>query len=196
MKSKKDEDKPLEPMDHSYDGIQEYDHPLPRWWLTTFYMAIIFAAGYYAYFSLGPGESVYATFLREHRKMELVRRTQESQRILSTHAEILAAVKSPERSKQGKKIFNQRCLPCHGANGQGIIGPNLVDDYWIHGGQLTEIAMTLRNGVLEKGMPAWGPILSEVELQDLISFIRSLRGTKPEGLKPPQGVLVEIKDET
>ena len=80
-------------------------------------------------------------------------------------------------------------VACHGDKGQGGIGPNLTDDYWLHGGKLAQIAATITNGVSDKGMPPWGPMLSGEQIKSLAVFVKSLHGTNPPGAKAPQGEL-------
>ena len=90
---------------------------------------------------------------------------------------------------EGKKLFVASCSPCHGAEGQGVVGPNLTDDYWLHKGGLKDVFKTIKYGVQEKGMKAWKEDFSPVQIAELASYIKSLHGSKPAGAKDPQGEL-------
>jgi cytochrome c oxidase cbb3-type subunit 3 len=90
---------------------------------------------------------------------------------------------------EGKKLYGASCSPCHGADGQGVVGPNLTDDYWLHKGGIKDVFKTIKYGVQEKGMKAWKDDFSPVQLAEISSYIKSLQGTKPAGAKEPQGDL-------
>ena len=83
-------------------------------------------------------------------------------------------------------------MPCHGDKGQGIIGPNLTDDYWIHGdGSMTAILKVMNEGVLDKGMPSWKGQIPPDLMQNVAVYVYSIHGTNPAGAKPPQGEMIE-----
>jgi cytochrome c oxidase cbb3-type subunit 3 len=88
----------------------------------------------------------------------------------------------------GKEMFGVRCMPCHGPEGQGIIGPNLTDDYWLHGRTLADIRRTIHDGVPDKGMIPWKDQLKPAEIDTLTAYVGALAGTNPPNPKPPQGV--------
>jgi cytochrome c oxidase cbb3-type subunit 3 len=110
---------------------------------------------------------------------------------VASEDELRAFMKDSARIKAGREVFQGKCVSCHGAQGQGGIGPNLTDDYWIHGGKMTDIVKVVSEGVLDKGMPPWGAILKQDELYSVVIFVKSLRGTNPPGAKAPQGDLVK-----
>ena len=173
-------------LDHDYDGIHELNHPLPRWWLMTFYITIIFAACYVGYYMVGPGPG-----LRDELKASLAdiyaKRPKEEVIVIDEKA-IDPKVSNVDHAALGLKIFSTRCTPCHGSVGQGGIGPNLTDDFWIHGdGGANAIAKVVHEGVIEKGMPAWSEVLQPDEVKDVVIYVRSLRGTTPPSPKAPQG---------
>ena len=180
--------------DHNYDGIEELDNSLPNWWLGILYGTIVFAAVYLVYYEIGDGPSLKKEYDQEHARLEYQAFESGQGKKEISEADLKAILKNPERIKQGEAVFTSKCFSCHGAHGQGGIGPNLTDDYWIHGGKLTEIARTISNGVADKGMPPWGPLLKEDEIQSLVAFIRSIRGSHPAQAKAPQGDLVKIED--
>jgi cytochrome c oxidase cbb3-type subunit 3 len=87
----------------------------------------------------------------------------------------------------GKQIFQKSCFMCHGSNGEGSVGPNLTDDFWLHGGSINDVFKTIKYGVTEKGMQAWEKTYSPAQIKNLASYIKSLRGTNPANAKAPQG---------
>jgi cytochrome c oxidase cbb3-type subunit III len=177
-----------EPSEHEYDGIREQNNPLPGWWFASFYLTVLFSAGYVAYYWLGPGDSIQEEFERARKETELASLKAAPPTAL-TEGDLLPFLRDPQKLKAGSRIFAVRCVSCHGSAGQGGIGPNLTDRYWLHGGSLTQVAATITNGVSERGMPAWGPVLEPAELKAVVVFVRSLRGTHPPNPKPPEGTL-------
>lgn len=179
---------------HNYDGIEELDHVLPRWWLWLFYITMVFAAWYAGYYLLGSGPSSRQELTAAMKELDALKPTQVPETGNSAEA-LLAAFKDPTKINHGKEIFAAKCVACHGANGQGVIGPNLTDDFWIHGkGTLKDIASVIATGVPDKGMPPWGPLLTAEEQRDVGGFVHSIHGTNPAGAKPPQGEKQDFKD--
>jgi len=175
-------------LDHNYDGIQELDYPLPRWWLMTFYATIVFAVGYAGYYMLGPGPSPRQEM--ESQLAAIYAKRPKEQPVVVDEKALTQQASNVDHVKLGAKVFTSRCTPCHGPNGGGGIGPNLTDDFWIHGtGSAGDIAKVVHDGVTEKGMPAWGDVLQPDELKDVAVYVRSLRGTTPPNAKAPQGTL-------
>ncbi len=177
-------------LDHEYDGIREYDNPLPGWWVWLFVVTIVFSAGYYAYYQVGPGPTIIAQY--EHEMHEAAERqaTQVAGAGDVTDAALIALQKDQAAMEHAREIFRGRCAPCHGHDGQGVIGPNLTDEYWLHGGRPTEILHTITEGVPDKGMLAWKASLQPGELRAMAAFVASLKGTNPPNPKPPQGTKV------
>lgn len=181
-------------LDHSYDGIRELDHVLPRWWLGLLYATILFAAWYTGYYMSGTGPTPQQELAMELKKIAALHPAPVSP-LESGDAALLAAIGSHENIEAGAVVFNGKCVACHGDHAQGGIGPNLTDDYWIHGeGRPQDIASTVTTGVAEKGMPPWGPVLSPDELRNVVAFILSSHGTNPAGAKAPQGEKHEMKN--
>ncbi len=172
-------------MDHHYDGIQEYDNPLPAWWLITFFGTIIFSFLYWIHYEFGGGP----TLAQELKSDLAVIQTLNPNAGNADKEETLAALLSSEDAKaKGKEVYAAKCAVCHGPEQQGLIGPNLVDEYWIHGkGKLADIAGVVRKGVLDKGMPNWDNQLKDDEIQSVTVFIYAGRGSKPANPKAPQG---------
>ena len=172
-------------LDHAYDGIQEYDNPLPRWWVCIFYATIIFAAAYYFDFTgriRGPGRiKEYEQQMADAAKRWPVPTGGVDESVLATLA------KDPQALALGKTTFATNCVACHRADAGGLIGPNLTDEYWIHGGTLAAIYKTVDGGVLEKGMPNWGKLLKPEQVKAVVVYVASLKGTNPPNPKAPQG---------
>lgn len=170
---------------HEYDGIQELDNPLPRWWLYGFYLTIVFGVFYVIYYQFGPGTSLVDAYNERVASLQAAR-AEKAKGGVDANA-LLAAVANHEEAEKGKTLFAERCAACHGDAGQGVIGPNLTDAYWIHGGKPDQILHTVRTGVADKGMPAWGESMSDPELVQVVSYIVSIKGTNPPNAKEPQG---------
>jgi cytochrome c oxidase cbb3-type subunit III len=181
-------------LDHDYDGIQELDHPLPRWWLGILYSSIIFAAWYTGYYMSGRGPTPQQELAVALAKIEAMKPAASSSGG-NDAAALLAATKDPAKVKHGSEVFIAKCFACHGDKGQGVVGPNLTDDYWIHGqGTIVEIAEVVTQGIADKGMPPWGPLLTPDEIRDVVAFVRTLHGTNPANPKAPQGEKQEFKE--
>jgi len=182
----KDNDRLLE---HAYDGIQEYDNPLPTWWKLIFYATILVVPLYLwdpLGIGVGPGrETVYkqemADFSAAH--------PANAGPVLGD-AQFLAMSKDPAKVAAGKAVFTTTCAPCHRADAGGLIGPNLTDDFWIHGGQPKDILTTIVNGVPDKGMLTWGPILGPEKCAEVAAYVYTLHGKHPATPKEPQGTKV------
>src|SRR5512145_568970 len=146
-------------LDHNYDGIQEYDNPMPRWWVIIFWVTIIFAVLYWFNVpGIGPGAGRIAAYEADMTRARAVQAA--SQGAGAPSAEQLATLRSDQNAvAAGKQVFTQNCAACHRADGGGLIGPNLTDDAWIHGSSLLDVHKTITEGVLAKGMPAWGRVL-------------------------------------
>lgn len=178
-------------LDHDYDGIRELDNPLPGWWLATFYGAIVFAVLYVYAFHVNSNKTSRDNLNQDLAEVKAAQKASGGGADGPQEEKLLAMIGSVEAQNKGKGIFQEKCLSCHGPAGQGGIGPNLTDDYWLHGdGKPMAIATTVFNGVAEKGMPPWKALLPEEDIYAVVSFVRTLHGTHPENPKAPQGNLV------
>jgi len=182
-----DERKPEERiLDHEYDGIREYDNPLPRWWTLIFWATFLFSIGYVVFYLSGRGQSVAAQYVAELGEA----REQEAKRALGekpTEEGLSKLASNAAMMSDAKILFVERCAQCHGENAQGTIGPNLTDSYWIHGkGSLLDVYQVVSDGVPQKGMPAWSRQLSPIEVAKLVAFVGSIKNTHVPG-KPPEG---------
>lgn len=176
---------------HDYDGIQELNNPLPRWWLATFYATIVFSLVYWGYFELFGGPSHDE---RLAAAMEKIRAKQQAAVVTYDDSEIDldALLADSEAMATGKDQYSAVCATCHGQAGEGLIGPNLTDRYWIHGdGGLEHILESIRVGYPDKGMPPWGNVIPADKHADVAAYVISLQGTDPPNAKEPQGELVE-----
>jgi cytochrome c oxidase cbb3-type subunit 3 len=175
-------------LEHNYDGIQEYDNPLPLWWLCTFIGTVIFAFIYYIHYEVAGGPTLQDELKVSMEEIAVIAAGNHFDRKLESEVELIEKMKSPENLISGKGVFEGKCVACHGEKGQGIIGPNLTDHFWIHGkGQRTDIIAVIRNGVNDKGMPAWQTMLKADEIISVAAYVYSLRGTNPTQAKAPQG---------
>lgn len=176
-------------MEHEYDGIQEYDNPMPRWWLLTFYATIIFSVIYY--FNVGPVGNGKGRIADYEADMAAFAAAHPAPTGGPSVDRLLAMTKDAKEVEEGKEVFTKNCVSCHRADGGGLIGPNLADDYWIHGAAVDSIYTTVTTGVLAKGMPPWGKMLKPEDLERVVAYVVTLRGSNPANPKAPQGVLVQ-----
>ncbi len=177
---------------HEYDGIRELDNRLPNWWVTSMYAAIVFALGYWLYFhTFELGDTQQERLALEVSRAQAAAEKREEARVARegalTDESLLALVSDAAAVGRGKEVFAQNCLACHGAGGEGTVGPNLTDRYWIHGSKPTDIHGVIADGRLEKGMPSWKPVLGASRVRDVAAFVLSLKNTHVPG-KAPQGV--------
>lgn len=179
-------------LDHNYDGIQELDNPLPNWWLATFYGAIIFSVFYVGFYHFGPGLSLDEELAQDLAQVEAQEIAARKSAPQLSESDLAAVYADPGKRAQGKKIYAEKCLACHGASGEGQIGPNLTDAYWIHGnGKLASLVTVVSEGFPDKGMPPWEALLKTEEILAVAAHVKSLQGTKPAKPKEPQGELVK-----
>lgn len=175
---------------HELDGIEEYDNPMPGWLMAIWWGSLIFAAVYLGFYALSFGEG----------SMEAEYRAGTQQAVASvdayfaanplvppSSADLLAGATNPAVLEMGRARFTRTCAPCHGERAQGLIGPNLTDDRWIHGGTVQQIFQTVAKGWPAKGMPPWGRALKPEELAALVSYVRSIQGSNPPNARPPEG---------
>lgn len=173
-------------LEHEYDGIQEYDNPMPRWWLMTFAGTVIFCIVYL--FNVGPVgngkgriadyEASMAAFAAQHPAPTGGGLSSEQLVALSKDAAAVSA---------GAQVFSSYCSSCHRADAGGMIGPNLTDNYWLHGATAENIHHVVTDGVLDKGMPPWEKVLKPDQVDHLVAYILTLQGSNPANPKPPQG---------
>ncbi|SET83103.1 cbb3-type cytochrome c oxidase N-terminal domain-containing protein [Hymenobacter actinosclerus] len=172
-------------MGHDYDGITEFDNDLPPWWKYGFYFTIVFAIGYMVFYHVTyTGDLQLAEYETEMQQAALlVSADDDDPNKLTTYTALTAG---PDL-EAGKALFITNCAACHGTEGEGKVGPNLTDDYWLHGGDVNHVYKTIKFGVTSKGMVAWKGKLSGKQILQVASYIESLHGTNPPNAKEPQG---------
>ena len=177
---------------HEYDGIRELDNHLPPWWKGILYGSMIWAVIYMIVYhflgSLPLSGAEYENSLAV--AAEQVRAYRASQPVATIDENTLAYTNDAVILSNGQKVFiSNNCQSCHRQDGGGnAVGPNLTDTYWIHGGSIKNIFQTIKNGVVEKGMPAWGKVMSPTDVRDVAFYVMSLQGSNPKDAKAPQGV--------
>ncbi|MFZ1280666.1 MAG: cbb3-type cytochrome c oxidase N-terminal domain-containing protein, partial [Ignavibacteriaceae bacterium] len=183
-------------LNHDYDGIKELDSQIPPWFLWLFYITIFFSIVYmldYHVFNSSPLQD-------EEYQLQVKQAEVERAALMNSGAmlneETVALLTDQAAIDNGKQIFATNCVACHAADGGGLVGPNLTDDYWIHGGGVKNIFKTIKYGVTAKGMIAWQTQLNPKQMQDVASFIITLHGTTPVTPKQPEGTVWKESDST
>jgi cytochrome c oxidase cbb3-type subunit 3 len=174
---------------HDYDGIQELDNPIPAWFMYLFYGTIIFGIGYLLnYHVFHTGQLQYEEYQTEMVQADVAKKLYLSKAANLVDETTVKQVKDPATIAAGQAVFNQNCVACHRADASGNVGPNLTDDYWLHGNKINDLFKTVKYGVLAKGMPTWEKVLSPIQISDVVNYVKSLHGTNPANPKAPQGV--------
>jgi cytochrome c oxidase cbb3-type subunit 3 len=172
---------------HVYDGIEEADNSMPRWWLAVLFGTIGFAAAYwFGYEVYGLKPTPAAEFAARKVEIERAQLAAAANTPDMSEDALAALAKNPQAVAQGASVFKQNCAACHGDKGEGKIGPNLTDGFWLHGGATLAVHKTIRDGVPAKGMPPWGPVLGPDGVQRVAAFVLSIRNTRVPG-REPQG---------
>ena len=172
-------------LDHEYDGIHELDNKLPRWWVWLFNLTIIFSVVYMAYYHvLGKGRSMTELYQEDMKVGDQLKAKAVAE--FEGSMASLTPSKDPAILAEGKDTFMKLCAPCHRPDGGGLVGPNLCDDYWIHGSNFVDNLKTIWNGVPAKGMVTWKGTLKPFTIYAAGSYIYTLRGTNPKNPKPPE----------
>ena len=175
---------------HDYDGIRELDNRLPPWWVYTFYLTIGIGVVYlYIYHMSDIGKSQHEEYLVEMEMAEEQKWEYLAKQANSIDEKNVVALMDEKSLADGSLMFKTSCAACHGQLGEGGVGPNLTDPYWIHGGSIQDVFKTIKYGVPEKGMIAWKSQMQPAAMQKLASFILTLSGTNPPNQKEAQGEL-------
>lgn len=181
-------------LDHNYDGIKELDNNLPPWWKYGFYFTIVWAVIYMFYYHVSGGPSSideYNTAMEEARIQQEAYARANANKVDENNVTLADAMGIAD----GRSVYDANCAACHGKIGEGGVGPNLTDAYWIHGGSLSEVFKSIKYGWPAKGMKAWQTDLSAVQMKNVTSFIHSLQGSNPPNAKAPEGDLYTEKTE-
>jgi len=177
-------------LQHDYDGIRELDNSLPPWWVALFYITIALSPIYIWYNHY----SDYAKSQNEIYEIEVANAGKAVKAYLATQSDLVDentvfTLSEANEIALGKTMFEVNCAACHGFQGEGTVGPNLTDPYWLHGGGIKEVFSTIKYGVPEKGMIAWKSQLRASDMQKIASYILTLQGTNPPNAKDAQGDL-------
>jgi cytochrome c oxidase cbb3-type subunit 3 len=170
-------------LDHDYDGIQELDNKLPRWWVWLFNLSIVFAVFYLIYFHVAKKGMLMADEYRHEASIgDVIKSNAVAQFELKMGS--LQPSTDPQMLAEGQETFKTLCAPCHRSDAGGLVGPNLCDDYWIHGSNFVDNLKIIWNGVPPKGMVTWRGVLKPNTIHAVGSYIYTLRGTNPKNPKP------------
>lgn len=175
---------------HDYDGIRELDNRLPPWWLYGFYCSILFACVYMWRYHvshsapLSAEEYTIAVQKAELQKTAYLKKAanlvdESTVKVLTGEGDLAA----------GRKVFETTCFACHGKAGEGGVGPNLTDEYWLHGGSIQDVFKSIKYGWADKGMKSWKDDFSPSQIAQIASYVLSMQGTHPANAKPPQGTV-------
>lgn len=180
-----DPEKNVPVLEHDADGIQELDNLLPSWWVWLFWLCNVFAIAYLLYFHVFKlGDLQAASYVKEAKAGEQIKAAALAS--FESNLDSLQPSKDPAMLSKGLQVFTTYCAPCHRPDGGGLVGPNLCDDYWIHGSKYQDALKIIINGVPEKGMLTWRGVLKPDEIQAVASHIYTLRGSSPPNPKPPE----------
>jgi cytochrome c oxidase cbb3-type subunit III len=177
------------PDDEDYDGIKELDNRIPPWFNYLFGATVVFGIVYFLNYHVWQSSPLpLAEYTEEVNAADLSRRVRMVAEGTINEDE-LAPLTDETSLKAGQERFLKNCITCHGSHAEGIVGPNLTDQYWIHGGGIKNVFSTIKNGVPEKGMISWKLVFTPKEIQQLASYVLSLQGSNPPNGKKPEGTL-------
>jgi len=175
--------------EHEFDGIRELDNKLPAWWVWMFYLSIAFGVVYFTYYEiLQIGDSSHEEFVKEMAEGERQKEAYLASVANKVNEETVEMLTDAGQLAEGQKIFSENCVACHTETGGGnAVGPNLTDEYWIHGGGIKNVFVTVKNGIPSTAMVAWKDLMSPLDIHKVSSYVLSLQGTNPPGAKEAQG---------
>jgi cytochrome c oxidase cbb3-type subunit 3 len=169
-------------IEHDYDGIKELDNPPPPWLMNLFYITVAFAIAYAAYYHwFKQGDLQAVEYQKEVAAVEAKKNPGKT-----VEAKLMVLFTDEASLKAGAEVFSKNCTSCHGKQGEGMIGPNLCDDYWITGNTFESITNTIRNGT-PNGMTAFTALPDEQTAQVASFILKKLQGSNPPNAKASQG---------
>jgi cytochrome c oxidase cbb3-type subunit 3 len=178
-------------LDHDYDGIKELDNDLPPWWKYGFYLTIVVAVIYMYYYHIGGnGPSSLQEYTAEVARGEEQKAAYLAQSANNVDENTVVMLDGPALAS-GATAYQTACAACHAKDGGGGVGPNLTDNYWLHGGSLQDVFKSIKYGWPDKGMKSWKDDFSPKQIAELSSYVKSLAGTQPAAPKAAQGELYE-----
>jgi cytochrome c oxidase cbb3-type subunit 3 len=181
--------------DHIYDGIQELDNNLPPWWKYMFYATIVFAGVYIYFYHFNENGKLQAQEYEQEMNVAEKEKIEYMKLAANSIDETNVKVADAKGIENGKSLFLSNCAACHGRAGEGGVGPNLTDEYWLHGGGIKNVFKSVKYGIPQNGMISWKSQLSPKNIQEVASYILSIKGTNPANGKAPQGDKYEEKEE-
>ncbi|MDR3679958.1 MAG: cbb3-type cytochrome c oxidase N-terminal domain-containing protein [Flavipsychrobacter sp.] len=177
-------------LDHDYDGIQELDNSLPPWWKYGFILTIIVACIYfYRYQISGTGPNPQQEYAAEMKQADEDKAEYLAKSANNVDENTVKELTAASDIAAGQQIFQTTCFPCHAKDGGGGVGPNLTDDYWLHGGGIKDVFKSIKYGWQDKGMKSWKDDFSPMQIAQIASYVKTLHGTKPAAPKDKQGEL-------
>jgi cytochrome c oxidase cbb3-type subunit 3 len=176
-------------LQHDYDGIRELDNKVPSWWMMSFYASILFGVIYMIRMYGTQTLPTQLEELAEANKVAAIQKEAYLKLAANNVDENSVKISDAAGIAAGKDLFKTNCVACHGSGGEGTVGPNLTDDYWLHQGGLKDIFYTIKYGWAEKGMKSWKEDFSPSQMADIASYVSTLRGTNPPNPKEKQGEL-------
>lgn len=186
-------------LDHDYDGIQELDNNLPPWWKYGFYLTIVVGIIYlFNYHVLHTGKTSIQEYVQDSLDLEAKVAAYKKSNANLVDENTVTLLLDASSIGAGRNVFAENCVACHGANAEGKegLGPNLTDNYWIHKGGTADVFKSIKYGWTDKGMKSWQQDLKPLEIQQIVSWIKSVQGTNPANAQPPQGDLFLEEGET
>lgn len=181
-------------LDHDFDGIKELNNPIPVWFNVLFYSTVVFAVVYLVIYHVTESAPLQA---KEYENQLVQAKIDRDEYVKNAGSLVdennVTVLVDASAITKGQELYMAKCAVCHGDNGEGKVGPNLADEYWLHGGDVQSIFKTIKYGVPSKGMVAWQNSLNGGQIQEISSFILSLQGTNPVGAKEPQGDLFKVE---
>jgi cytochrome c oxidase cbb3-type subunit 3 len=176
-------------MEHEYDGIRELDNSLPPWWKWGFVFTVLVSVAYMWYYHVGDGPNQHEEYIAAVEKAEIEKAEYLAKSSNNVDENTIAMTDDASVIEAGKQLFQTSCAACHSADGGGTVGPNLTDDYWLHGGSIKDVFVSVKYGWPDKGMKSWKDDFSPKQLASIATYIKTLKGTKPAAPKEPQGDL-------
>ena len=178
--------------EHNYDGIQEFDNPIPGWWSWLFAICVVFSVFYWLYYQTGvAGRTMVDQYNRASKNLLMKKfydpATGTVVELEPTRETMLSYMGQKNWVDFGKVVFDNNCVSCHAKDGGGITGPNLTDDYWKNVNRLEDIPRVIADGAKQGAMPAWNGRLHPNEVVLVGCYVASLRGTTPSNPKAKEG---------
>lgn len=176
--------------EHEFDGIQEYDNPTPGWWYLVFFGCFVFAVWYFLFYHLSTISTPVAVEFQESTAADMKKRFAEIGTLQPDGPTLVRFAKNPGWLEFGGSIFKANCVSCHGASGQGQVGPNLTDDAYKNVTKIEDLAQVIANGAANGAMPAWKTRLHPNEVVLVAAYAASLRGKNVPGPRGAEGQVI------